>query len=138
MARTIIKHQPAMNGITQFNLEFRQRVENGEYHYWGGQGAGFVPPRMDWGYAAYSEQWIGLLDRDGKKIYVGDVIETEHGHTEVIVFERGSFLHKDDVYEHEGCGGSCWVNRSHIEASRVIGNVMDVFYPKKGKTKKRV
>jgi len=122
--------------MNQFNLEFRQRInEKGEYHYWGGQGAGFVQPRNDWGYPAYSEQWIGLCDRDGTKIYVGDVIESPSGGRQVIVFEKGSFLHKDDWTTTEGCGGSCWVNRKHIEVSKVVGNIGDVFYKVK-KSKK--
>ena len=94
----------------------------------------FTMPSDDWGMIAHSEQWIGLCDKDGTEIYVGDIIESPSGSREVIVFENGSFLHKDYWTTTEGCGGSCWVNRKHIESCKVVGNIGDVFYhTKKGK-----
>lgn len=123
--------------MTHFNVKFRQRKNaEGDYHYWGSTSAGdWTPPTNEWGCIYTSEQCIGLQDKTETDIYVGDIIQDENGHTEVIVFENGSFVHKDYWTEYEGCGGSCWVNREHIQSCKIIGNIGDVFYPQKVKTR---
>ena len=119
------------------DLKFRQRInEAGDYHYWGFVHGTWIEPNNDWGYIWHSDQWTGLLDREDKEIYVNDVVEYWKGHTAIIIFEGGGFVTKTHVYEEEGCGGSLWQNRKHIEEDcKVIGSITDILYIK-GKMKR--
>ena len=116
-------------------IKYRQRVQNGEYHYWGVIDNTWVAPREDWGCIWDSEQWTGLYDKKNKEIYVNDIVEYwKEKHTAIIVFEGGSFVTKDDIYESEGSGGSLWQNRKHIEEDcEVIGSITDILYIKSKK-----
>ncbi|MCP6727385.1 MAG: YopX family protein [Patescibacteria group bacterium] len=122
--------------MKQVDLKFRQRInEKGDYHYWGFVNGTWIEPNNEWGYLFDSEQWTGLYDKTKKEIYVHDVIEYWKGHTSFVVFEGGGFVTKGDIYEIEGCGGSLWQNRKHIEEEcKVIGSITDILYLK---TKKK-
>ena len=88
------------------NLKFRQFVptrlhHEGEFLYWGygvlSDQEEFVAPTAPY---APSEQWTGLSDQDGIKIYAGDIVWTDHNigaggvviHEGIVKYSYGSFV----------------------------------------------
>lgn len=64
--------------------KFRQFID-GEFWYWGyrvnADPAEFVPPKDP---TKPSEQWVGLTDKNGTKIYAGDLVEFKLGPEKVV------------------------------------------------------
>ena len=78
-------------GVVLRKIEFRQ-WSSGSFHYWGVGCDSFTGPlsnRLD----ITSEQFTGLRDKNGKKIFEGDVVQDDAkiGRAGVIQFALGHF-----------------------------------------------
>lgn len=95
-------------------------------------------------YSVYSDtvgQYTGLTDKNGKKIFEGDIIKTHYcnakkaSFTEQVVFHNGRFC---SLYKMPGAGnGKMWANlpdgvphlsqdkNVYMESCEVIGNIHD-------------
>tara|TARA_R110000782_G_scaffold169367_1_gene261282 strand:+ start:609 stop:1007 length:399 start_codon:yes stop_codon:yes gene_type:complete len=83
-------------------LEFRQKLKEdaarriGPYHYWGYMDGGFISPLGKNGTVSDSEQYLGIQDENGVKVFENDVVHIVHnkfgeGINEVWRIEYGSF-----------------------------------------------
>lgn len=110
----------------QREIKFRQKVKDG-WHYWGIIKGVWVSPRLDSEAEppGKSNQFTGLLDKNGKEIFEGDILrektideETGKKIRSLVKFENGKFT--DDT-----CDG--WDLFELVERynARVIGNVWE-------------
>jgi uncharacterized phage protein (TIGR01671 family) len=105
-------------------IKFRQRIDRGgmhKWHYWGyTEVGGFTGPvEID---RLPSQQFTGLLDKNGKEIYESDIVKARHGRNDYegysiikgeIKFENGQWLIGDYVMNYQN------------DNFEVIGNVYE-------------
>lgn len=77
-------------------------------------------------------EFTGLLDKDGKKIFEGDLLLDNGGLIWLVAFENGAFVCKDETsvtyfnfYEHSDYDSKTKSFKSYISNYKKIGNIHD-------------
>ena len=78
--------------------------------------------------ASTVEQYTGLTDKNGKKIFEGDILEDTYGnetYRDVVVANRWNCSCCDGVYGYAFEHHAAWLDFRDIESCTVVGNVHD-------------
>jgi len=94
-------------------IKFRQRV-NGRFHYWGFMDGGFIGPINPFD---PSQQFTGLLDRNRKEVWEGNILRGKDDRRALIIWDTGSFRMAE--------GPDVWEVNGHIQYWEVIGNIYE-------------
>lgn len=106
-------------------IKFRQFI-NGKFHYWGNKNQdcfiGPVTPVIE------SQQFTGLLDRNGKEIYEGDIVRKDGWIYEIRWSKYGAgfdLATKNDSWPKQEDGYAYHSGLYDTEIIEVIGNIYD-------------